>query len=85
MIAPRGPQIPIYGVQAKVVASMLALHEEAGDGGADLTAYLSGLQESEDRIDIVRDVWLEQLADTRRLLDAFPQAQKLKRLAEVSA
>lgn len=71
MIAPRGPQIPIYGMQAKVVARMLALHEEAGDGGADLTAYLSGLQESEDRIDIVRDVWLEQMKDTERLLSAF--------------
>ena len=64
---------------------MIALHEAAGEGGAGIQAYLSALQEADDRIDIVRAIWEEQLADTRRLLDAFPQAQKLKRLAEVSA
>lgn len=71
MIAPRGPQIPIYGVQAKVVARMIELHEKAGPSGADLAAYLGALQEPEDRIDIVRPIWLDQLADTERLLDAF--------------
>jgi cation diffusion facilitator CzcD-associated flavoprotein CzcO len=71
LIAPRGPQIPIYGVQAKVVARMISLHEKAGPQGAGIGAYLSTLQEPETRIDIVRDVWLEQLADTERLLDAF--------------
>jgi hypothetical protein len=34
-------------------------------------AYPSALLQPEDRIDIVRDVWLRQLADTERLLDAF--------------
>lgn len=71
LIAPRGPQIPIYGVQAKVVATMIGLHEQAGPAGAGIGAYLSTLQEPEDRIDIVRNVWLEQLADTERLLAAF--------------
>jgi len=71
LIAPRGPQIPIYGVQAKVAARMIALHEQAGPNGAGIAAYLGTLQDPEDRIDIVRDVWLRQLADTERLLDAF--------------
>lgn len=71
LIAPRGPQIPIYGVQAKVVARMIGLHEAAGPAGAGVCAYLSTLQQPENRIDIVRDVWLEQLADTERLLEAF--------------
>jgi cation diffusion facilitator CzcD-associated flavoprotein CzcO len=71
LIAPRGPQIPIYGVQAKVVARMIGLHEKAGPHGAGVGTYLSTLQQSETRIDIVRDIWLEQLADTERLLDAF--------------
>ena len=71
LIAPRGPQIPIYGVQAKVVARMIGLHERAGERGAGIAAYLGTLQEPEDRIDIVRDLWLQQLADTERLLDAF--------------
>lgn len=70
LIAPRGPQIPIYGIQAKVVARIIELHEKAGPQGAGVGAYLSTLQKPESRIDIVRDIWLEQLADTERLLDA---------------
>lgn len=71
MIAPRGPQIPIYGIQTKVVAQMIHLHEQAPNGNAGITAYLSRLQEPEDRIDIVRDIWLDQLKDTERLLAAI--------------
>jgi len=85
MTAPRGPQIPVYGVQTKIAVRMIELHEAAGDGGAGIQAYLSALQEPDDRIDIVRAIWEEQLADTRRLLDAFPQAQKLKDLAGAGA
>ncbi|WP_336715578.1 flavin-containing monooxygenase [Arthrobacter sp. USHLN218] len=75
MIAPRGPQIPIYGMQARTVTRMLELHEQAGEGGANLTAYLSSLQEPEDRIDIVRSIWLEQMQDTDRLLSAYASMQ----------
>lgn len=71
LIAPRGPQIPIYGVQSKVIARMIALHETAGERGAGIAGYLGTLQEPEDRIDIVRNIWLDQLADTERLLAAF--------------
>ena len=73
--APRGPQIPIYGVQTKLAIRMIALHEAAGEGGADVQAYLSGLQEADDRIDIVRNIWNDQLSDTERLLDAFEHAR----------
>ena len=48
---------------------MIAVHEAAGEGGADVHAYLSGLQEADDRIDIVRNIWIDQLSDTERLLD----------------
>ena len=68
LIAPRGPQIPIYGVQAKLVARMIALRERSD---LALAAYFAGLQEPETRIDIVRHVWLDQMADTERLLDAL--------------
>jgi hypothetical protein len=71
LAAPRGPQIPIYGEQAKLALRMIALHEATGDQGAGLEAYLGGLQEADDRIDIVRNLWLEQMADTERLLDAY--------------
>jgi hypothetical protein len=47
-----GPQIPIYGVQTKLAIRMIALHEAADEGGADVQAYLSGLQEADDRIDM---------------------------------
>jgi thioredoxin reductase len=75
--APRGPQIPVYGVQMKTALRMVALHEEAGAGGAEIAAYLSGLQEADDRIDIVRAAWADQLSDTGRLLDAFSTARRL--------
>ena len=72
MIAPRGPQIPIYGVQAKVVNKMIAIHEAAGPQGAPIAHHLASQQQPEWRIDIVRDIWLDQLADTERLLAAYP-------------
>ena len=84
LIAPRGPQIPIYGVQAKVVARMIGLHERAGERGAGIAAYLGTLQEPEDRIDIVRDLWLQQLADTERLLDALNYRPAVEMLHSVA-
>ncbi len=71
LTAPRGPQIPVYGMQTKLALRMIALHESAGTGGAGIGSYLERLQEAEHRIDIPRDIWLEQLADTERLLDAL--------------
>lgn len=70
MTAPRGPQIPIYGIQAKVVAKMIDLHERAPGGVAEISSYLARVQEADDRIDIVRNIWLDQLEDTDRLLRA---------------
>lgn len=73
--APRGPQIPVYGVQSKRVIEMIRLHEAAPGGFAGVQRYLAGLQDTNDVIDIVRAVWEEQLADTDRLLAAFSAAQ----------
>ncbi|RII95432.1 NAD(P)/FAD-dependent oxidoreductase [Clavibacter michiganensis] len=71
LAAPRGPQIPVYGEQTKLALRMIELHEQAGEDGARIEAYLAGLQEADDRIDIVRAVWNDQMADTARLLGAF--------------
>jgi cation diffusion facilitator CzcD-associated flavoprotein CzcO len=71
LTAPRGPQIPIYGVQTKIALRMIALHEQAGPEGARIQAYLAGLQVADDRIDIVRAIWNDQMSDTERLLDAL--------------
>ena len=70
LAAPRGPQIPVYGTQTKRVIEMIKLHEAAG-GFAPVQQYLAELQEPEDRIDIVRAIWEDQLEDTDRLLAAF--------------
>jgi hypothetical protein len=85
LAAPRGPQIPVYGVQTKLAIRMIALHEAAGGGGAGVQAYLAGLQEADDRIDIVRSVWNDQLADTERLLDALAVIQSTRPLQAATA
>ena len=82
LIAPRGPQIPVYGTQAKLVTRMIALHESHGVGGAGLSAYFAALQESEDRIDIVRTIWNDQMADTERLLTAWSTGRRTDRVRD---
>ena len=74
--APRGPQLPVYGVQSKVVLRIIGLHEASAEGFAPVADYLGRLQEADDRIDIVRAVWNDQLADTHRLLDALVAARE---------
>jgi cation diffusion facilitator CzcD-associated flavoprotein CzcO len=71
LIAPRGPQIPIYGVQAKLIARMMALHTDAGTRGLALSNYFATVQDPELRIDIVRAIWNDQITDTERLLGAL--------------
>lgn len=68
LIAPRGPQIPVYGVQAKLICQMITLQQEAGPGGLALASYFARVQDPELRIDIVRAVWNEQMTDTERRL-----------------
>jgi hypothetical protein len=71
LIAPRGPQIPIYGVQAKRVARMIALHNQAGPRGLALAEHFAQRQEPELRIDIVRTIWNDQMEHTDELLSAL--------------
>lgn len=79
LMAPRGPQIPIYGQQAKLVTRMAALHEEAGASGLELSKYFASVQDPELRIDIVRAIWLDQMADTERLLTALHASADIHR------
>jgi hypothetical protein len=71
LIAPRGPQIPIYGVQAKLIARMIDLHTYAGPRGLALSNYFATVQDPELRIDVVRAIWNDQITDTERLLGAL--------------
>jgi hypothetical protein len=63
---------------------MIRLYEEAGWHGFALSNYFATLQEPELRIDIVRPVWLEQMADTERLLTAL-EAAPMTRIEPSSA
>ncbi|HEY5853368.1 MAG TPA: NAD(P)-binding domain-containing protein [Aldersonia sp.] len=82
LTSPRGPQIPIYGIQSKIVARMIALREQGGEEGVALAEYLGRLQDADDRIDIPRDIWNQQNADTERLLDAFTATAHAVTVAE---
>ena len=64
----------MYGERAKAAISTIALHEQAGDGGAGIQAYLARLQQPDDRIDIARNERNTQMADTARLLEAYSTA-----------
>lgn len=68
LIAPRGPQIPIYGMQARLVAKMLKLQET---GPLALADFLGQRFAPEDGIDIVRVPWLEELAAVETVLDSL--------------
>jgi cation diffusion facilitator CzcD-associated flavoprotein CzcO len=67
LIAPRGPQIPVYGVQTHLVKRMLALSARYGDRLA-VADHFAFVQQHEHRIDIPRDQWNDQMTDTEQIL-----------------
>ena len=69
MIGARGPQPPIYPIQAQIAARMIALHEAAPGGFRPIAGPLTASQEHEWRIDILRHLWLEQVDRTHAALD----------------
>jgi cation diffusion facilitator CzcD-associated flavoprotein CzcO len=68
LIAPRGPQPPVYPAQTRVIAQMLRVHEEAGPHGAPVSEWLAASQEPEWRIDILRPLWQESLDEASRIV-----------------
>lgn len=68
MIGARGPQPPIYPIQAQIAATMIAMHEAAPDGFRPIAGPLTASQEHEWRIDILRHIWLEQVDRTHAAL-----------------
>lgn len=74
LIGPRGPQIPVYGMQTGLILEMIDLHDAHAPDGLSLAAYFASLQEPETRIDVVRATWNDQIADTRRILTALRAA-----------
>src|SRR3954447_1023007 len=61
--APRGPQLPVYSRQARLVARLLRLTEVRGS-----LAGAFDRQAPDRRIDIVRPVWNDQMRATERLV-----------------
>lgn len=64
LAAPRGPQLPVYSAQSRLVARLLRLTE----AGVAVARAFEG-QAPDGRIDIVRPVWNAQLRETERLVD----------------
>jgi hypothetical protein len=75
MIGARGPQPPIYLIQAKIALEMARLHEQAG-GFRAIAGPLEKLQEKEWRIDILRPIWLDQVEHTKTALSIMAEVQK---------
>jgi hypothetical protein len=69
LAAPRGPQLPVYSRQARLVARLLRLTESQGS-----IAGAFDRQVPDRRIDIVRPVWNDQMGATERLVATLEKA-----------
>jgi cation diffusion facilitator CzcD-associated flavoprotein CzcO len=66
MIAPRGPQLPVYSAQSELVALHLRFSEATNWVGTD---YLTSGQQPVARIDVLRHEWERQMQQMRRRMD----------------
>jgi hypothetical protein len=63
LAAPRGPQLPVYSAQARLIAKFLTAQERAGIA---LSALYTRSSRPESRIDIPRHEWQRDMDRTRR-------------------
>ena len=75
MIGARGPQPPIYPIQADLAVRMIAIHEASPSGFVPIAGPLTQAQEHEWRIDILRPVWLAQVEQTKVALQVIAASQ----------
>jgi cation diffusion facilitator CzcD-associated flavoprotein CzcO len=66
LAAPRGPQLPVYCQQARLVCRLLRLTES---GVSPASAF--GQQIPDGRIDIVRGIWNAQMRASARIVDSL--------------
>ena len=66
LAAPRGPQLPVYSAQARLVARFLTAQERAA---TQLSAIYTRAARPEARIDIPRHEWNRDMARTHRRID----------------
>jgi hypothetical protein len=75
MIGARGPQPPIYPIQADLAVRMIAIHAASPTGFVPIAGPLTQAQEHEWRIDILRPVWLAQVEQTKVALQVIAASQ----------
>jgi cation diffusion facilitator CzcD-associated flavoprotein CzcO len=66
LAAPRGPQLPVYSAQARLVAKFLTAQERAGTA---LSRLYTGSSRPESRIDIPRHEWQHDMRRAQRRID----------------
>jgi cation diffusion facilitator CzcD-associated flavoprotein CzcO len=66
LAAPRGPQLPVYSAQSRLVAKFLTAHERSRIA---LSSVLAGTSRPEARIDIPRHIWQRDMDRTGRRID----------------
>lgn len=69
LIAPRGPQLPIYPTQAAIAARMIALHEAEPGGFRAIAGPLTAAQQPLSGIDMLPPRWVEEVQRTHMALD----------------
>ena len=67
LAAPRGPQLPVYSAQARLVAKLLTAQERDGAFGA--SALYTGTSRPEARIDVPRHEWQRDMERAHRRID----------------
>lgn len=71
LAAPRGPQLPVYSLQAALVARMLRLPKDRRSG---MAARFAKLDTPDTRIDIIRKIWMRQMERAGKTLDALERS-----------
>ena len=74
LAAPRGPQLPVYSLQAALVARMLRLPQ---DRRAAMAARFAKIDQGDTRIDIIRKLWMRQMERAGKTLDALERSSAM--------
>jgi cation diffusion facilitator CzcD-associated flavoprotein CzcO len=79
LAAPRGPQLPVYSAQARLIAKFLTLQERTPMA---LAATLARSSRPETRIDVPRHEWMHDMRRTERRLARLLRRAGRRRVAE---
>jgi cation diffusion facilitator CzcD-associated flavoprotein CzcO len=76
LAAPRGPQLPVYSAQARLVAKFLAAQERAADFAP--SAFYTRSSRPESRIDIPRHEWQRDMDRTHRRIGRVLRSTRVR-------